>query len=129
MADSPTQNYATLNPVETPSTKPANSNPRTYTNANLAVNQIFYQNSTFPVATQAFNPSVASVYAEGVITGASQFAVLLQDINNVTPAPLGIVGLNQPGTIAFYSGNTTNNRVFSNAVEVTGFPIGFGNAG
>ena len=122
MLDSPTQNFATLNPVETPS--PAANNARAYTNANLAVQQVFFQGSAYPIATQAFNPATQSVYTEGLFTGASQYGVLLQDINNVTTAPLGIAGLNQPGTIAFHA-DTVNTRIFSDATEVTGFPVTF----
>ena len=56
--------------------------------------------------------------------GTSQYGILLQDINNVTTASLGIAGLNQPGTIAFHA-DTVSTRIFSNGVEVTGFPVTF----
>lgn len=126
MDDSPTQNFALINVLETPS--PAANNPRNYTNAALAVQQVFFQGSAYSTATEAFNPAVHSIYTEGRLTGASQYGILLQDPSNITTAPNGIAGLNQPGTIAFHA-DTVNTRIFSNGTEVGaggGFPITFG---
>ena len=115
MQDSPTQNFATLNPIF-----PAISSPTTYTNANLTGVKIFTTNIS-PISTVAFDAQ-SSYYFEftrGSLN--TQFAVLFQNPNNVIDAPSGIPGLSQPNTISFYAANTSQaGVVYRDGTQVGG---------